>query len=565
MLQSLHIQNLALIREMDVEFSDGLNILTGETGAGKSIVIGSVMAALGMQSAKSLARSDGGTSYVELAFADIGSAAARFLEENGYETDGSTCLISRRFSDGRSVCRVNGEASSAAFIRSLGELLIDIHGQHEYQKLLKEDQQLELLDDYAGKEAADRKRAMRAAHQAYLQAKKAAEADVLPEDERQRRIAFLEFQIREIEEAQIRDGEDEELEALYKKLSNARRIAEGMNDVYLRTGYGESESAGEQIGRALRVMEQLTGWDPALGAMEEELANIESLLNDFNRDVSGYLSDLTDDSGQLAETEERLNLLNRLKSKYGPTLADVKACAERFSAELAGYEDYEEKLRALTEEYRRAEEELRKAADALSLTRKKAAKEFSKEVSAQLADLNFARCDFEVRFEKSDVCGANGCDRAAFYLSTNPGEPLRPLNRAASGGELSRVMLGILTMFADRRDSGCLIFDEVDAGISGRTAQKVAEKLDCVSLHHQTLCITHLPQIAAMADHHYGLEKKIGASEAETVIRKLSERESVDELARLIGGTEITAQTKRAAGELKAQSAEGKSRRRSRT
>ena len=561
MLRSLHIQNLALIREMDVDFHGGLNVLTGETGAGKSIVIGSVMASLGMQSAKSLLR-EGSTSYVELLFDGIGDEAVSFLRENGYETEGDSALISRKFSDGRSVCRVNGETASAAFLRSLSELLIDIHGQHEYQKLLKEEQQLALLDRYAEDKTGPLRDAMRAAYQSYQKARREAEETEIPEEERARRISFLEFQIAEIGDAQIREGEDEELEALYKKLSNARRIAEGMNEIHLRSGYGEDESAGEQIGRSLRVLEQLTAWDRDLLPYAEDLANIENLLNDFNRGVADYLSELTDDSGRLAETEERLNLLNRLKSKYGPSLADVKRSEEEFAEELARYQDHEERARQRKLALEKAEAELTSAAESLSGARRAAAESFEKEVSSQLMDLNFARSDFEVRFARASSCGENGADRVEFLLSTNPGEPLRPLKAAASGGELSRVMLGILTMFADRKGSGCLIFDEVDAGISGRTAQKVAEKLDRVSRLRQTLCITHLPQIAAMADHHYGIEKRIGESEAVTMIRPLDESESVEEIARLIGGSSITEQTSSAARELKQFSAEGKEKRR---
>ena len=551
MLRNLHIKNLALIREIDVDFAEGLNILTGETGAGKSIIIDSITMALGGKASRSLVREDAPFGLVELLFEVSDPETLAALEQYGVipEEEG-VIYISRRIQGNRSICRINGETRPAAEIRECASLLLDIHGQSEHQKLLRSEHQLDLLDAYGRDELLSLKKEVAEKYKKYAALRKKMGSEELSEEERLRRMSFLEFEINEIEEADLQPGEDEELEKRYRKLANARKIVVAAGNAHELTGYDNPDSAGETIGRASGLLDDVSEYDEQIGELRERLSEIEDLLNDFNRDLAEYLSDLSFADEEFAECEERLNTVNHLKAKYGRTIDIVLSLLASKKEELAGLEDYEEGRKKLRMEYEKAEESLSEACDRLTCARKKTADALSEEVHRQLLDLNFARADFDMAFHEVPY-SEKGRDMVEYMIATNPGESLRPLGKVVSGGELSRIMLGIKTMFAEGDKTDTLIFDEVDTGISGRTAQRVAEKMAVIAHGRQVICITHLPQIAAMADTHYGITKDVTDSAAITRIEALDAQESIDELARLIGGAEITRNTQNSAREMR--------------
>ncbi len=550
MLRNLHIKNLALIHEIDVDFSDGLNILTGETGAGKSIIIDSISLALGGRVSRDMTHSDA-PALAELVFEVSDSAALNALKELDIEAEDGVVVISRKITGTRSTLRINGETRTASDVRSLASYLLDIHGQSEHQKLLRPDMQLSLLDDYGAGQITAARQKTAEAYRKWASVKKALGGDDLSEEERARRISFLEFEISEIEDAALNDGEDEELEQLYRKLLNGRKITEAVEEAHAQTGYEDSSSAGEMIGHALKKLESVSSYDDALADLVSQLSDIDSLLNDFNRALSDYGDGLSFEAESFQETEDRLNLINKLKSKYGSTIEKILAYKDEKQTELDELLSYEETRNRLKKELQTAEDALIRASDELTELRKTLAGDFAEDVTRQLKDLNFARVDFALEFTQNSGFSANGRDTVHYMISTNPGAPRGPLQKVVSGGELSRIMLGIRTMFADSDTTGTLIFDEIDTGISGRTAQKVAEKLAQVSRQHQVLCITHLPQIAAMADSHYGITKSLSDSEAITEISLLDASESVNELARMLGGAEITENTRNSAQEMR--------------
>ena len=550
MLRNLHIKNLALIKEVDVDFSGGLNILTGETGSGKSIIVDSIGLALGGRAQRDLTRSVKGTALVELVFEVNDEETLAGLSGTGTEAEDGVLIISRKFQDGRSQIRVNGETRTAAEVREIAALLLDIHGQSEHQKLLRSDRQLELLDIYGQAEIEPAKKRTADAYRTWSALKNELGGEPMSPQERERRKSFLEFEIREIEDARLVPGEDEEVERLYRKLANGRRIADAVGEAHEATGYS-GDAAGDLIGGALKKLGHVCEYDERLEELAEQLGEIEGLLNDFNRELSEYADELDYEAGAFEETEERLNTINHLKSRYGNSIEEIGEELARRKEELAGLADYEEQRAKKERELSAAEEDLEEACGELTALRKAAAERFIRDASVQFADLNFARADFSIEFRKTDRPTSGGSDQIDFVISTNPGEERRPLRNVVSGGELSRLMLGIRTMFADRDSTDSIIFDEVDTGISGRTAQKAAEKMACVAKEHQVLCITHLPQIAAMADAHYGISKEVSDGGAITNIEQLSEDESVKELARLIGGAEITENTLKSAQEMK--------------
>ena len=549
MLRNLHIKNLALIREVDVDFNPGLNILTGETGAGKSIIIDSIGMALGGKPVRRLIRDDAPSGLVELVFEVSNPETEAALAAMDIAAEDGVILISRKMQGNRSTIRINGETRTAADARAVGSLLLDIHGQSEHQKLLRPDHQLDLIDSYGREEIREALLKVRESYKVYAELKKKLGSGEMSEEERNRRMSFLEFEIEDIESAGLKEGEDEELEALYRKMKNARRIVTAVNEAHTLTGY--EEGAGDEIGRAVKELDSVSEYDEEIAGLLNTLSEIDDLLNDFNREVAAYADSLDFEESAFAEAEERLDLINRLKAKYGRTISDILMAKEEKEEELSALRDYEEERIRLKKKFARAEEALGEASRGLSVLRKRYAEEFSRKVVDQLRELNFAKADFAVHFEETAGYTANGCDAVSFMIATNPGEPRRELSKVVSGGELSRIMLGIKTIFAADDKTETLIFDEVDTGISGRTAQMVAEKMSAIARDRQVLAITHLPQIAAMADTHYAITKELSDSSAITKIEALSEEESVLELARLIGGEKITENTLKSSREMK--------------
>lgn len=540
MLSSLHVKNLALIQEAEVEFGPGLNILTGETGAGKSILIGSINLALGKKLSREMIREGADSALVELVFETENPKVEQALKEMEIESLHGQVLIVRKMTGSRSISKINGETCTTAQVRRIASLLLDIHGQHEHQSLLYTDRQLEILDAY-GKEEIDPLRArVREAFRQWKELRDSLKEYELDEDARMREISFLEFEIREIDDAQLRDGEDETLEQAYRKMSNARNIVEALAAVRAMTGDGEGQSAGEQIGRAVRELSQIAGMDESLQQMQSSLLTIDDLLNDFNRELAGYMEEFTFSEEEFYETEKRLDEINRLKAKYGDSIPAIRRYQEEKQEKLEKMLHFEEQKEKLQKEEEKARQTLEECSQELSGIRCKYAGRLSKSIEEGLKDLNFLHVIFQIQFGRTAQYTENGFDTIEFRISTNPGEPVKALAKVVSGGELSRIMLAIKTILADRDETESLIFDEIDTGISGRTAQMVSEKMAQIGRRHQVLCITHLPQIAAMADQHFEIRKDVVDQDTVTRIYALDEESSVRELARMLGGAKIT-------------------------
>ena len=540
MLQSLHVKNLALIQETEVEFGAGLNILTGETGAGKSLLIGSVNLALGGKFERDMLRTGAESALVELVFSDNTSKVRKALERLELEPqEDGTVIISRRMQVGKSVCRINGETVTARQVKELAECLIDIHGQHEHQSLLHKKNHLGILDGYCGQKILPAAGKVEALYREMRELKEKLAEEAMDDAAKAREQSLAEFEWQEIDQAKLVAGEDEELEQLYRRMVNSKRIMENLTESYQYTG-GYGNGAGENLGRALRAMRSVAMYDGRLGELEEQLKEIDSLLADYNRDLSEYMSDCEFDEADFAKVEGMLNTINHLKGKYGGSIDAILKYAqgrEELLKKLADYDAYMDELKGRLQ---KVEGELQKACAELSKIRKKYAVTLSGKLKEALLQLNFPSVEFEIAVRPEQTVSANGYDDVEFLISTNPGESIKPLSQVASGGELSRIMLAIKTVLAGRDDVSTLIFDEIDAGISGRTAWKVSEQLDTVARSTQVLCITHLPQIAAMADTHFVIEKSSTEDNTITDIHSLEGEESLGELARLLGSDALT-------------------------
>lgn len=550
MLTHLHVKNLALIEETEVDFSEGLNILTGETGAGKSIIIGSINLALGQRISREMIRDESRPALVELVF-DISEQDKKALEAVDIAMEDNQVILSRRITGTRSVSKINGETVPVSVLKQVSERLIDIHGQHEHQSLLKKEKHLEILDSYAGAEVVKPLENVRLYYKAFCDLRKKIEDFATDDSSREREIAFLKYEIDEIENANLQIGEDEQLELDYRKMRNGKKIMESLNMAYQLTDGSNGMDMIQQIGKAAMQLEAVTEYDEGLSELLSQLRDIEMLLSDFNRDAGSYMSEFEFSEAQFRETQERLDVINHLKSKYGNTLEDIFIYKEKQEEKLRQLSDYECTLDSMRQELKKQESKLRQACETVTVIRKKYADVLVGEIKAALTDLNFLDVRFEMEFNRTGGYHANGWDEAEFLISTNPGEPARALGKVASGGELSRIMLAIKTVLADKDQTETLIFDEIDVGISGRTAQKVSEKMAVIAKSRQVICITHLAQIAAMADAHFAIEKSADEQATTTNIRQLTEDEMVEELARILGGAKITDAVRLNAKEMK--------------
>ncbi|MCI5821847.1 MAG: DNA repair protein RecN [Lachnospiraceae bacterium] len=537
MLENLHVKNLALIEEENITFLDGLHILSGETGAGKSIILGALNLALGAKADKEMLRDSSSEGLVEAIFRVTKEEQKKELEALDIVPYDDQVILTRKITENRSVAKINGEAVPALRMKEVGAVFLDIYGQHEHQSLLQKRKHLELLDQYAKKEAQPIKEQLKLAYQTYVEKQKEWENANTDETQRARELSFLEHEVNEILGANLKPNEDEELEASYRKLSNNKKIMESLSAAYEETG---SRGASDGIGRAIRELRMVAEYDESIQEMVTVLDDVDALLNDFNRDLSQYMADAEFDAGSFAEIEDRLNEINRLKDKYGATVEDIlSSCQEKQKRmeQLQGYESYLEQLKRDLDV---AKNEVENLSSQLSDVRKKYALQLSEQVRDNLMDLNFLDVSFDMSFSPLGRFTPDGFDDAEFMICLNPGEPMRPLKDVASGGEMSRVMLAIKTVLAENDAIDTLVFDEIDAGISGRTAQAVSEKLSLVAKNHQVICITHLPQIAAMADQHYLIEKDVVNGSTVSSIQALSYHDSVKELARMLGGSSIT-------------------------
>lgn len=548
MLQRLYVKNLALIEEVEVELQGGLNILTGETGAGKSIIIDSISFALGEKVDKNMLREKDEAGFVELVFTDLSDAVMAQLCELEIEPEDRSVILSRKITGGRSVAKINGESVPVSRLKAAAGCLIDIHGQHEHQSLLHASKHLEYLDDYAGAELEEKKHTLTGAYKAYMACKKQLEEQCTDKEEQARELSFLEFEVSEILAAKLTPHEDEDLEAEYRRMINSKKILEALGIVEQATG---ENGASSMIGRGVRELASVSAYDGELEGLSDQLAQIEDLLTDFHRDLTGYMDRAQFDGERFAQVESRLDELNRLKSKYGQTIeAILEACEEKQARieQLKNFDAYEKKLR---EQYEQAEQQVAKLCEQIRTLRKQAAAMLREKMLHALKDLNFLDVQFDLQFCETGHYSANGSDAMEFLISTNPGEPLRALKDIASGGELSRIMLALKSVLAENDEIDTLIFDEIDTGISGRTAQMVSEKLHTIAKNHQVICITHLPQIAAMADAHFFIEKQVIDAATVTNLTLLEEEASVAELGRMLGGVAITETVLESAREMK--------------
>lgn len=549
MLQNLHVKNLALIKETEIEFKEGLNILSGETGAGKSIIIGSINLALGEKVQKEMLRDNADTALVELVFFVDNPATLEAVRALGIEVEDETIILSRKITAGRAIARINGEAVSASKMREAAALLIDIHGQHEHQSLLSKRKHLEILDLFAKDLLREQKQKLSVCYREYRKLLDELEQSDSDTEERVRELSFLEYEVKEIEDANLTPGEDVELEEQFRKYSNGKKILDAIHAVQAATAE-EDESASERISRAVRELAGVSGYDKRVEELEKQLTEIDNLLGDFNHEVASYLSEEEFDDETYFEIEKRLDSINHLKSKYGNTIEQILESYNSKRERIAVLKDYDEYLNQLLSKINHKKQELTQLSDEVSAIRQKESIMLTKAICQALMDLNFLDVRFTMEFRKIDFT-ENGTDEVEFMISTNPGEPLKPLGKVASGGELSRIMLAIKTVLAENDHIETLIFDEIDSGISGRTAQMVSEKMNELGRSHQIICITHLPQIAAMADTHFLIEKSVENDTTVSHIHELSDEESVQELARMLGGVEITDKVVENAREMK--------------
>lgn len=540
MLLNLHVKNLAIIDEVEVYFKDRLNIITGETGAGKSIIIGSINIALGGKVSKDMIRKGADYALVELAFHIEDEETIEAIRNYEVPIEDGQVIVTRKIMNGKSICKVNGENVTMTMLKDIASLLLDIHGQHEHQSLLYKKNHLEILDHYGKEAIADKKELLLKAYKDYARISKLLEESILDEEKRIREISFLEYEVNEIEAARIKLDEDKELELQYKKLSNASLIKESLSHVYQVTGDGERDSMYDGISQASRLLSKIKDYDKEVEDFFNQLTDMEDLVNSFNRELMNYLENMSLDEEEYQRAEGRLNQLNHLKAKYGDTIEKIQEYYEESLDKLNKYRDYDNYLDKIRKELASSKKKLDKLSSEISYIRKEKAKELTRTIEKALIDLNFLDVKFDMDFKRLDHYTSRGYDDAEFIISTNPGEDLKPLGKVSSGGELSRIMLSIKSVLADTDAIDTLIFDEIDVGVSGRTAQKVSEKLSVISKNHQVICITHLPQIAAMADGHYIIEKLSDNISTKTSITSLTEEGSIHELARMLGGAKIT-------------------------
>lgn len=544
MLSELHVRNLALIERADIELGEGFNVLTGETGAGKSIMVGSVTIALGGKIPKDIIRKGADYAYIELIFSVLSPEKIRRLRElDVYPDDDGTVIVSRKIMPSRSVSRINDETVTAGKLRQITGLLIDIHGQHQHQSLLYKSKHLEILDKYQEKQSQNLKQNIASSYQTYVRLQEKLASYEMDEESRLREMDFLRFEIEEIENAQLKEGEEEELTARYRIFSNGRKIAESLSAAYQALDT-------DLVGNALKEVEHAAACDESLGQIRDQLFDAESILGDVRHGIASYIESMSYDQEEFQQIESRLDLIRNLEAKYGGRIPAVFAALEKKKLRLKELEDYDLVKLKIKEELSQVTDCLERLCGQLSLMRKTAAKELTEKIRQGLLDLNFLDVEFSMEFTKLDHFTAGGYDEAEFVISTNPGEPLKPLGMVASGGELSRIMLAIKTVLADSDEIPTLIFDEIDTGISGRTAQKVSEKLAYIAATHQVICITHLPQIASMADIHFEIAKSVEDGKTSTTIKPLDFRHVTDELARLLGGAQITQAVKENAREM---------------
>ena len=537
MLELLHIENIAIIEAADIEFAPGFNALTGETGAGKSIVIDSLSAVLGQRTSRELIRTGAEKAFVSAAFSGM---APELTEELGIqpEADGTLLLQREIQTDGKNVCRVNGRPVTVGQLRALGARLLNIHGQHDGQQLLDEEQHIVYLDSFGRVESLAITYAEK--YKNFTDIRRQIGALQMDEAEKARRVDTLQYQIEELRRAKLKPGEEEELTARRGMLRNAEKFLGAVAGAdYALNG---DDSGGGALSALRQAQDALSGvrhLDDAFGQLYERLGEAYSEVYDIAATVEDKRGELDVSPGELDRVESRMDLLYRLKKKYGATVEDMLDYQARCEAELAQIEDAGDTLARLEQALSKAEKEARQAAQALSDARKAAAEQLTAQILAELQQLDMGKIRFAVDFAEKPL-DSDGMDTVRFLMSANVGEELRPIHKIASGGELARIMLAMKNVLSEQDHVGTMVFDEVDTGVSGRAAQKVAEKMARISRRKQVLCVTHLPQLAAMADTHFSVEKGERGGRTYTEVRRLDREQRRRELARLTGGSHVS-------------------------
>ena len=540
MLLNLHVKNLALIEEVDVDFEKGLIVLTGETGAGKSLILGSVNIALGNKASKDMIRKGTDYSLVELTFSVSENCAKQLKKYDIYMEEDNIVTVTRKISEGRSISKINGETVNIKTLKNVMSLLIDIHGQHDHQSLLYTKNHLDILDKFAKDSILELKEQIKEEYSKYTKLIKKLEEFNIDEGQKAREIEFAEYEVNEIESANLKPEEDVQVEEEFKKLSNSKEIVSALSEIYNALSYETAGGLGDIINKAVMDINSIKGMDEKISQFQTELYDIDNLCRELTSQIYDYNSGMDFNPEYVREVEERLDVINHLKLKYGNSIEEIL----RYKEEK---EEYLEKLNNMTDEMESVKNQiselegtLNNLCTKLSEQRKKAAKELEVLVKQALVDLNFIAVEFEIQITRKESIGENGFDNVEFMISTNPGESVKPLVKVASGGELSRIMLAIKSILSTEDDIDTLIFDEIDTGISGQTAMKVAEKMAKISRNHQVICISHLSQIAAMADSHYLIKKTADENSTTTSIKKLTRQQSIEELVRINGGSGIT-------------------------
>ena len=555
MLEHLHIRNVALIKESEISFGDGLNILTGETGAGKSMIIDSLQFALGGRAGKDFLRHGEKQAAVEALFSVQSQALTEKLAENGItpEEDG-TLLITRTLSEaGKSVCRINGSTVTVGMLKEIAEDMIDIYGQHEHQSLLNPVKHIRLLDRFCGAGFGEAMEEYKNSRQRLKDLEKQLAILIGDESQREQRMDMLLFQKEEIEAAELQEGEEDALLEQKKRLSSMERLIRltGESVTLLYDGDDRAPSACDQLGDALAKLREAAEYDAALSPLADALADSYAAVEDCARELKREAEKQEADPEELERIEERLQLFYKLKRKYGGSIEAVLEIYEKAVQELEFLSNSSEKAAELSAKKAEEEKRLSALAETLTARRRATAEQVEEQIETALHDMEMKHARFHIQIEEKADWGADGKDKVEFLISANAGEPLKPLAKIASGGEMSRVMLALKTVLVDADEIGTFIFDEIDTGVSGRTARRVGEKMRFLGGKRQLLCITHLPQIAAMADNHFLIEKESDAGETVTRVTALDEEGAVREVARLMN--DVTETTLAAARELLAE------------
>lgn len=546
MLSLLHIENIAVIEQADISFDKGFNILTGETGAGKSIVIDAISAILGERAYRDMIRTGATKASVRAVFTDV--PLLSWFDENGVEYDSETVVQREIFLDGKNVCRVNGALVSVSILRKLGIQLINIHGQHDSASLFDEANHLTFLDAFA--DDHDLIEAYTEKYTVVTQLQNQISKMTMDEGEKLRRMETLRFQIEDISKAELQAGEDEELESRRKLLQNAEKLSDGVNTaVECLYGGEDSDGAASLLAEAERELARLSRYTDTFSELHEKVADLMYQVQDAADELRDARDDLSYSAGELDAIEARLDVIHKLRRKYGATCEEILAYLEQAKEELDRIEFADDHLEKLKRKLEAAEKDAWSAALELRKCRQEAAKRLSTRILDELRQLDMPRVQFECAFTEQAL-SANGADSVAFYMSANAGEALKPMSKVASGGELARIMLAMKNVLAEKDQVSTLIFDEVDTGVSGRAAQKVAQKLLSVAQHKQVLCVTHLPQLAALADTHLLIAKEERSGRTYTTVTPLDIEGRKHELARIIGGANITETTLKSAEEM---------------